>query len=74
MHVVTTRVWVEVSEEKSTGLVTGFADYPSLTTVELERIGVVVVVPKRKKDSLLSDEDVACNKSRWRCTKRQLPG
>ena len=39
-----TRVSVEGSESSPTGLVPGFAAYPSSTTVESERVGVRVVV------------------------------
>ena len=52
-----TQVWGEVSVSSSTGLVPGLAAYPSSTTVESERVGVMVVVWGRRPD--LSDDKVA---------------
>ena len=43
-HVVTTQEWVSEGVAYSMGLVPGFTSYPSLMTVESERVGVVVVV------------------------------
>ena len=55
-HVVG-KVWsVAGSEKRATGLVPGFAAYPSSTTVESERVGVMVVVWDRRPD--LSDDKV----------------
>ena len=48
--------WVEVSGETAMGLVPGFAGYPSLTTVESERI--VGVVVREGRTRLSDDEDV----------------
>ena len=47
---------VEVLVEMGTGLVPGFADYPSSTTVESERMVVVVVVVE-VRTHLSDDED-----------------
>ena len=47
--------WVEGSEVVATGLVPGFAGYPSSTTVESERI--VGVVVREGKTRLSDDED-----------------
>ena len=46
-HVEGTVEWVEGSEVVATGLVPGFAGYPSSTTVESEQIVGVVVVEGR---------------------------
>ena len=54
-HVVGRVEWVVVSVGTATGLVPRFADYPSSTTVESERIVVVVVV--KVKTRLSDDED-----------------
>ena len=43
-HIVTTQEWVIKRDACPMGLVPGFAAYPSLTTVELEQAGVMVVV------------------------------
>ena len=48
--------WVEVLEGRSTGLVPGFAAYPSSTTVESERVRVLVVV-REGVTHLSVDED-----------------
>ena len=56
-HVVG-KVWsVAGSEKRATGLVPGFAAYPSSTTVESERVGVSVVV--RGEMTCLSDDEDA---------------
>ena len=55
-HVVRKEELVVVSVEMATGLVPGFAGYPSSTTVELERMVVVVVMKARTH--LSDDKDV----------------
>ena len=52
-----TRVLVGVSVLGSTGLVPGFAAYPSSTTVESEQVGVLAVV-REGMTRLSFDEDV----------------
>ena len=56
-HVEGTVEWVEGLEVVATGLVPGFADYPSSMTVESEQVGVLVVVRERATH-LSVDEDV----------------
>ena len=54
-HVEAKEGSVEVSVERGTGLVPGFTGYPSVTTVESERIMGVVV--RGGKTHLSDDED-----------------
>ena len=56
-HVAGRGEWAEVLVEGAMGLVPGFAAYPSSTTVELERVGVRVVV--RGEMTRLSDDEDA---------------
>ena len=66
-HVVRRVESVEGLEERATGLVPGFAGYPSSTTVESERIvGVVVVEGKTRlsDDEDAVEDDVGSNHDR----------
>ena len=51
-HVVRREEWVVVSEVVATGLVPGFADYPSSTFVGTEQVVVVVARRYNVRDSI----------------------